>query len=710
MKVYKNKLLFLSFIICSNLLISQEIKKDSIQSNKLDEVVVTGQYSKQSVKKSVFDVTIINRKTIEQNAANNLADILNQYLNIHIVANAQEGKSQVSLFGLDGQYFKILQDGIPMVSDEGLGNNIDLTQIDLEDVKQIEIVEGSMGVSYGANAVSGIINIITKTSSKDKWNISTFLQEETVGDEYEWWNKGRHIQNIKIAHNINDNFYTSVNFIRNDFSGFFGERKGENHFINDDLRGHEWLPKEQTTTRGILRYTKNDFNVTYKVSFFKELLNRYDAHVSTQVYNPETEVFDILAEDDNDFSSNRITHDLIINGKLKNKINYTISSAYQEQVKEFRRVTYDLHTRESDRDDYQKYLSRKTYFSKATLSNFFINKPYNLEVGLEYNLDDGFFSAVASSINTVDADEKISNIDGFLSAEYNVNKNLLFRPGFRYSIQSKFENQFAYSLSTRYLLKNNFELRNVIGSSYRIPNFNELFTFFVDANHNVTGNENLIPEKSFSVFTHLKKTTYFKNETKLVNKLKLGYINVSDRIDLAVVATTPQLAFKYINIDRFKSINFSSENTLKFKNLNIQLGATLAGISQVYSNEFEEEEDEFLYNFQLNSTIAYLFKKINTTFAFTYKFNGEQFRYVIDNENNFVIEELESFSWSDVSIKKSFFKNKIETTLGARNLFNVTALASSSINSNGIHSSNSNNTLIGYGTSYFFKLKYNLNI
>ena len=45
---------------------------------------------------------------------------------------------------------------------KGLGNNTDLTQLNLDDVQQIEIVEGSMGVEYGANAVSGIINIITK--------------------------------------------------------------------------------------------------------------------------------------------------------------------------------------------------------------------------------------------------------------------------------------------------------------------------------------------------------------------------------------------------------------------------------------------------------------------------------------------------------------------------------------------------------------------
>jgi outer membrane receptor for ferrienterochelin and colicins len=147
-------------------LLAQEPNLDSIQ--KLEEVVVTGQYSKQSVKKSVYEVKVITNTVIQQNAANNLADLLNQNLNIQIIPNAQTGKSQVSLFGLDGQYIKVLMDGIPMVSDEGFGNNIDLTQINLDDIEQIEIVEGAMGVEYGANAVTGIINLISKKSSAKK--------------------------------------------------------------------------------------------------------------------------------------------------------------------------------------------------------------------------------------------------------------------------------------------------------------------------------------------------------------------------------------------------------------------------------------------------------------------------------------------------------------------------------------------------------------
>ncbi len=703
----KDIVLTISFFLLFNFIFAQKIKKDSIKTNHLDEVVITGQYSKQSVKKSVFDVTVINRKTIEQNAANNLADLLNQTLNIRITPNASEGKSAISLFGLDGQYFKILQDGIPMVSEDGFGNNIDLTQVNLENVKQIEIVEGSMGVSYGANAVSGIINIITKTGSKDTWNISVAIQEETAGNEYEWWNKGRHIQNFNIAHNINENLYVNATISRDHFTGFLNDRGGKNHFLLDGKRGHEWLPKEQLTTNGVVRYAKNNFSITYKMGFYKSLLNRYDKKIEER-NNALTGEVDIIAPEDKDFVTNRMTHDIVVNTKIKNKLNFNFYAAYQEQTKKVRRVIYDLHTRESDKASYKDYLFRKTYFSKATINNFTTNKSYDFEVGLEFNAEDGFGSAVSSIINTVDISEKLSNFDVFVTSEYEVNKNLKFKPGVRYSLQSLFKNQLQYSLSTRYLLKNNFELRNVIGSSYRTPSFDELFTYFVDSNHNVTGNENLLPERSYSIFTHLKKATYFKNG-KLINKLKFGFVNVKDKIDLAVSATEPILAYQYLNVNNHRSLDYSLENSLHYKDVRFQLNTTLLGIAQYLNNP--QDINDYVYTFLFNSSLGYNVAKINTNFLVTYKYNGEQFGYVLDTNDEYIKNKLDSYSWLDASVKTTFFKNKLETTIGARNLTNVTRVQSSvSNNSGGQHATNTGSFLLGYGRSYFVKLKYNLDI
>lgn len=218
--------------------------------HRMQEIVISGQYNPQSVNKAVNNVTVLNRQRIENLGAVTLADALNQVMNISILPNAGTGRSTVKMFGLDAQYFTILIDNVPMISDEGFGNNTDLTQINLDDIEQIEIVEGAMGVDYGANAVTGIINIITKKNHIDDWNVNFFVQEETVGSEYDLKNKGKHIQGITVGHNINDNLYASLSYTHSDFKGWYNERKGMTYYGDEDKRGHEWLPKNQNNIKG----------------------------------------------------------------------------------------------------------------------------------------------------------------------------------------------------------------------------------------------------------------------------------------------------------------------------------------------------------------------------------------------------------------------------------------------------------------------------
>ena len=51
----------------------------------LDRAVITGQYTAQSVDKSLYQVEVITAEDIKNQAANTIADILNQNLNMLIL-------------------------------------------------------------------------------------------------------------------------------------------------------------------------------------------------------------------------------------------------------------------------------------------------------------------------------------------------------------------------------------------------------------------------------------------------------------------------------------------------------------------------------------------------------------------------------------------------------------------------------------------------
>ncbi|MDX6746102.1 TonB-dependent receptor [Polaribacter sp. PL03] len=687
----------------------QEKEKDSTKITTLDEIVITGQYNPQSIKKSVHNVTVIKREQIERQAANNLADLLNFNLNLTIVPSSQTGKSTISFFGLDSQYFNILVDNIPLVSDNGLGNNIDLTQINLDDIERIEIVEGAMGVEYGANAVSGVINIITKKSINNKWNIKASLQEETVSDEYAWFNEGRHIQALSIANNINKNWFVRAGINHNQFAGFYNGKQGENYYKNDGLRGYDWLPKEQLNSNAFVHYKKDKFQLFYKFEYFNELINYSDTAVRANI-DTDAQTSNPSATDKN-FTTNRFVNNINLIGNLNSGANYNVALSYQQQKRYLNEYNYYILSKERSNETDEVYQSSKVFFSKGSINNLVKSDFLNFQLGYETRFISGFDTQASGNVTQIDKTQSQQNYAIYGSSEFKFSDTFLIRPGIRYEYNSLFNSKILASISARYLMKNGFELRGNIGTSYRTPNFEELYYYFVDSNHDVRGNENLNPENGFTAFINLKKYSYIK-EFSLLNTLKISYLDVADKIDLAIVNPTP-LQYQYINIDAYKLWGISSENSIKTNNFTFNLGATLQGISRIANNEVNAE-NEFLYSFQLNTSANYNIKKWNTALTVLFKHNGNQQNYIssgTDQNGNSIFSKstTSAYNWVDASIKKSFFKDQIQATLGGRNLFDVTNVNVSNTGADGAtHASNNSSLLLGYGRSYYLKLLYNL--
>jgi outer membrane receptor for ferrienterochelin and colicins len=707
--------LFAAIFFCQ---ISFAQTKDSIVANKLSEVVVTGQLGPQSIKKSVFNVRVISKEDIKQLAANNLSDVLNQYLNITIQNSGNDGRSTVSMFGLDAQYFKILVDNIPLVSDTGMGTNIDLTQVNLDDVERIEIIEGSMGVTHGANAVSGVLNIITKKTASKKWEISAAVQEETVGDEYAILDKGRHIQSFKTAHKFNENWFVNVGVNHNDFAGFFDDKKGKDYNVNDGFRGYSWLPKEQFAGNALVGYQKNNFKFFYKFDYYGENVDYYNPTLNPQDNYPFPETY--YAKDKR-FITNRFYNHLNSSGKLFSKLNYNVSLSHQKQERDVQKFNYQLETKAEFNGTRGTYQSKEILYSTGTLSNFFDTKKIDFQLGYEITNENGFSNAASGSFFTENKElknieQRLENYDVFTVAEINLSDKFSVRPGLRYSFQSVFDNQYASSLGLRYIFKKGLETRASIGKSYRTPNFDELYTYFVDTNHNVQGNPELVPENSTSYEVSFKRDCLLNSGGQIANNIAFTFLDVDDRIDMVLTQVTPSMSYKYVNINKYKMWNISTTEQYTYKNWNAKVGAAVVGISQKLDLAALNitSDDKYLYSLQLNSSISYNIPKWNTLFALYYKYNGKQQQFAAgtDENNNakFHLNEIAPYSWVDASVRKSFFKNKFEVTAGARNLLDIQSVQQTqNSGTGGVHSSGSQDLLLGYGRSYYLKLTYNLN-
>lgn len=694
-------------VLFSVTVFSQQPKaNDSIKVEQLTEVVVTGQFEPQSIKKSVFNVRVISSEDIKNLAANSLSDVLTQNLNITVQPNGSDGRSTVSLFGLDARYFKIIIDNVPLVNEGGVGNNTDLSQINLNDIERIEIVEGSMGVTHGANAVTGLLNIITKKSSKNKWDIYASVQEETVRDEFEFFDKGRHVQSLKVSHNINPNWYVSVGANRNDFAGFFDGKKGKNYFENDGLRGYNWLPKEQCNATAVIAYNKNSFRAFYKFEILDEGIDFYNSTVQSGLTSNFT-TYRYAA--DKRYQTNRYFHNLNTIGKLW-QLNYNVSVSHQKQARSTEYFEYNLSSRDESKNETRKDQSMEVFYSTGTLSNFFRDKKVDLQLGYEITEINGFSDVSEENYAPIPVWKRLGNYDFFVSSEIKATQRFSIRTGLRVSLHSKFTEQYASSLALRYLFDNNYELRASYGNSFRTPTFEELYYRFVNDSHYFVGNEDLKPETGTSYELSVKKNIQLISGLRLASSFSANYMDVDDKIEMAFIRSNPVLLideYQSINISKYKVWNISTHNQLKSGNLKLSLGAALIGISQRLENQLFSSDEQFLYSFNLNCSASYFVPKWKTTFSAYYKYVGKTQQFEKGNAE-YVITTLDDSNWLDSSVRKSFWKDKLEATMGARNLLDITNINRRRGGESGAHDTSSQR-MMAYGRSYFIKLSYNLN-
>ncbi len=124
---------------------------------------------------SSASVTVLTRAEIEDSHASDLADLLRSAPFLHIAQNGSAGSlTSVTIRGGKPNFTLVLIDGTP-VNDitNTLGGSVDLSSISTDNVERIEIVRGPLSSLYGSEAVSGVINVITRNDSRPSLEIAT---------------------------------------------------------------------------------------------------------------------------------------------------------------------------------------------------------------------------------------------------------------------------------------------------------------------------------------------------------------------------------------------------------------------------------------------------------------------------------------------------------------------------------------------------------
>lgn len=140
------------------------------EAEEMDEIVITSTRGTRSISSIPSRVEFIAGEELEEKGNMKPGDIrmmLNESTGIQTQqTSATSGNSSIRIQGLDGRYTQILKDGFPVFS--GASSGLGLLQTPPLDLKQVEIIKGSASTLYGGGAIAGLVNLISKTPTKER--------------------------------------------------------------------------------------------------------------------------------------------------------------------------------------------------------------------------------------------------------------------------------------------------------------------------------------------------------------------------------------------------------------------------------------------------------------------------------------------------------------------------------------------------------------
>jgi iron complex outermembrane receptor protein len=134
------------------------------ESEESEEIVVQATRTGRRVRDEPIRVEVINREEIEEKllmTPGNIAMLVSETPGVRVqVTSPALGASNVRMQGLKGRYTQLLADGLPLYG--GQTPSIGLLQIPPTDLGQVEVIKGAASALYGASALGGVINLVSR--------------------------------------------------------------------------------------------------------------------------------------------------------------------------------------------------------------------------------------------------------------------------------------------------------------------------------------------------------------------------------------------------------------------------------------------------------------------------------------------------------------------------------------------------------------------
>jgi outer membrane receptor for ferrienterochelin and colicins len=650
----------------------------------MEEVVVTAQYSPERADKSIYRVKVITSRQIEQKAAINLADLMKDMPAMRVGQDAIFGTT-LKIQGLSGENVKILMDGVPVIG--RMNGNIDLTQINLNNVDHVEVIEGPMSVIYGSNALAGVINLITKENKNSFLNTTANFYYETVG-------------------NYNVDGSVTINRKKHGFSLDGGRNFFDGFSIYDSARSQMFNPKRQYFFDSYYSFTANKFKIKISGAYFDEKL----------VDNGSLQPLYYETAFDNEFITRRYSAGL--DGAWQVSRYHSLTALWA--ISEYNRIrqTYfnDLTTLTKSPVEQPWARDTNEIQSITARAAYSINKQeamINFQTGLDMLHETGTGEKIEGTRQEIGdyalfASIKLEPWRKKRKSEPDKPGDAIvsFQPGIRFIYNSRYQAPVVYAISIKGNLMEAMQLRLTYSTGFRAPSLKELYLDFVDINHNVQGNPDLKAENSnninlnFNYSPESKKNSWNVETTLYFNDIR----NV-----ILLAQTEPNTTeYTYKNVSKYRTTGIQASGSLTiYPSLSITTGFSVTGItgSPYDSVAFAP----FQWSPEVTTNASWNFIRQDLLLALYYKFTGQTQQLGFSGED-MDWYTISSYNTMDITATKGFWNGRIRLSAGVKNLFDVTTIPTTGNAFSGGHSGNAGgNANIGWGRSFFAKISFQFN-
>ena len=388
-------------------------------------------------------LTIITQEEIQRKQHMQVKDILREQVGINVVnVGPLGGTSSVFMRGASSSSTLVLIDGVQVKSNTT--GAFDFSNLQMDNLERIEILRGPQSTLWGADAVGGVINIVTKRGKGkpthsfifEGGSFATFKETLTSSGSF-------------------GKFDYSASASRTDSEGFSAFNESRGGMEDDGYQNTTFSSRmgynfpEDTRIELIGRYTKarNEFDgLTLPLFILSDAPNNVQRNESFYFAVPIQKSFTSWWD-----------------AKLNTNFNYD-----------------DLDTKDPTFGD--SVILNRT-FTIDFQNNVSLGKYASAIFGFEHQETNGY-----NNSNDIELENRSQGY--YLQGNLNLDDRVLLNAGFRQDVNSQFKNKFTYKFEGAYQFKSwGTKLRAAYSTGFRVPSVNEvLFPFF--------GNPNIQPEES----------------------------------------------------------------------------------------------------------------------------------------------------------------------------------------------------------------------